>query len=238
MPPEIPLSALFHQHSKKARGAIPADENQWPQEWKTTQYKSYPRFEKISLNDVALSADFFELIKRRKSQRDFSRRSINKEQISTLLHYACGVIDQSSMRRAHPSAGSRYPLEYYPLVFVSSDVPSGLYHYDIKNHALEILQQRDLEEEHKTLFTYPWASQASLAIVITACFARMQNKYSERGYRNILLEAGHVGQNLSLVAEALGLRSCAMAGTRDETLEKIIDIDGVTESVVYTLLFG
>ena len=73
---------------------------------------------------------------------------------------------------------------------------------------------------------------------MTAVFSRTQNKYGERGYRYVLLEAGHVGQNLALAAEALGLRCAPLAGTRDETIETLLDIDGVTESLVYTLVFG
>ena len=54
----------------------------------------------------------------------------------------------------------------------------------------------------------------------------------------ILQESGHIGQNIYLVSEALGLKCCALAGTKDENLEKLIDIDGITESVVYALAVG
>jgi len=57
-------------------------------------------------------------------------------------------------------------------------------------------------------------------------------------YRYILQEAGHIGQDAYLVSEALGMKCCALGGTRDENLEKLIDIDGVTESVVYALALG
>ncbi len=33
-------------------------------------------------------------------------------------------------------------------------------------------------------------------------------------------------------------KCCALGGTLDENLEKLIDIDGVTESVVYALAIG
>ncbi|OGJ54835.1 hypothetical protein A2880_02980 [Candidatus Peribacteria bacterium RIFCSPHIGHO2_01_FULL_49_38] len=76
-----------------------------------------------------------------------------------------------------------------------------------------------------------------MAVIITAVFSRTINKYGDRGYRNILIEAGHVGQNLYLVSESLGLKCTAIAGTKDEEIERFLDIDGVTESVVYALLF-
>ena len=73
---------------------------------------------------------------------------------------------------------------------------------------------------------------------MTAVFQRTQMKYAERGYRYVLLEAGHIGQNICLVANAVGLASCPIVGTYDAALERLIDIDGVTESVVYALGLG
>ena len=94
------------------------------------------------------------------------------------------------------------------------------------------------DEDMGQLFTYPWVKDAAIGFVMTAVFWRNRNKYGERGYRYVLHEAGHIGQNVYLVSEALGLKCCALGGTRDENLEKFIDIDGVTESVVYALALG
>ena len=77
-----------------------------------------------------------------------------------------------------------------------------------------------------------------MAIIMTAVFDRSQMKYGERGYRYMLIEAGHVGQNFCLTAEALGLKCSALGGTHDEPIERLLDIDGVTESVMYALAIG
>lgn len=240
---EIDFSKIFHQSSKRLSGRIPADSRDWPQEWKTTYYKAYPRLPKIDLEDGPLQADFFDLIKKRQSRRDFSRTPVTKKELSLLLKYSCGNIKtlaDGQKRRAQPSGGARFPIEVYPIVFRSGeDLKSGLYHYNVKDHKLDVLWDREFSDEDiAQLFTYPWAKDASLALIMTAVFWRTQNKYGERGYRFILVEAGHIGQNIYLVSEALGLKCCALAGTRDENLEKLIDIDGITESVVYALVIG
>lgn len=234
----INFSHLFHQSSKKMRGNIPLDETKWPAAWKRIEYKTYERLPKIPLDVKEYAADFFELLGKRESKQDFSCRSVSREHISALLRYSCGLKKGDAWRRAYPSAGGRFPLEFYAVVFVPGEgIPSGLYHYDIRNHQLDVLLQKDFTEEKVLdLFTYPWTVHASVAIVITACFERTQRKYAERGYRYILLEAGHASQNLSLAAPALGVRCCAIAGTKDENIEKLLDIDGVTESLVHTLL--
>jgi len=43
-------------------------------------------------------------------------------------------------------------------------------------------------------------------------------KYRERTYRYVLLEAGHVGQNLCLAATGLGLGACTVGAFDDDDL--------------------
>ena len=243
---EPDFSHLFHQSSKdhsRGHAPIPKHPKDWPEKWRTTYYKSYPRLSKIDLTDVPPQADFFDLVTKRRSQRNFTKKPLSKEDLSLLLKYSCGNIrelETGRHRRAQPSGGGRFPVEAYLIVFRSSqDLNAGLYHYNIKNHQLDVLWDREFtDEDINKLFTYQWVKDAAVAFVMTAIFSRTQDKYGERGYRYILLEAGHIGQNMYLVSEALGLKCCALGGTRDEELEKLIDIDGVTESVVYALAVG
>ena len=246
---ELPdFSKIFHISSKdrtKGHPPQPLDPNEWPAEWRTTFYKSYPRLSKVKLDDRPPRADFFSLIKKRQSRRDFAGNGVTKRELSLLLKYSCGNIgplhgEKGRSRRAQPSGGGRFPIEIYPVVFRSSkDVKAGLYHYNVKDHALDVLWDREFSDEDiDGLFTYPFVKTAAAAVVMTAVFWRNQNKYGERGYRMILQEAGHIGQNIYLVSEALGLKCCALAGTKDENLEKLIDVDGVTESIVYAVAVG
>lgn len=241
------FSKLFHQSSKVRRNGpyISLNSDDWPAEWKTIYYKNYERFPSIALKHDLKSIDFFELVSRRKTQRDFTQTPFSLDEISTLLKYSCGearVVDvnENKKHRTHPSAGARFPIEIYLVIFIGNDdLKPGLYHYNIKSHALDVLWERKFSpEDIDGLFTYPWVKNASMAIVMTAVFWRNQNKYGERGYRYILLEAGHIGQNFYLASTALGLKCCALGGTKDEELEKLIDIDGVTESLVYSLVVG
>ncbi|RJQ37442.1 SagB/ThcOx family dehydrogenase [Candidatus Parcubacteria bacterium] len=242
---DLEFSQLFHQSSKnglKGHPAISKNENEWPSEWKTTYYKDYPRLPKIKLDGDPPSADFFELIKKRRSRRDFTDKPIRRDELSILLKYSCGNMQLrgDQYRRAQASGGARFPIEVYPIVFRSSeDLEAGLYHYNVQEHGLDTLWKRPFQDSDiHQLFTYPWVKDAAIGIVLTAVFWRNQNKYGERGYRYILLEAGHIGQNIYLASEALGLKCCALGGTRDENLEKFIDIDGIAESVVYGFALG
>src|SRR3989344_1184047 len=240
------FSKIFHQISKNffaGRKIKVVRREDQPEEWKTTYYKSYPRLPKIDLDDNPPSADFFDVIKKRQSRRDFTRGYITKRDLSLILKYSCGEIGplgDGRHRRAQPSGGARFPIEVYPILFRSGeDLSAGLYHYNVKYHKLDVLWDREFGDKViNDIFIYPWVKDVALGLVMASVFWRNQNKYGERGYRQILLEAGHIGQNVYLVSEALGLKCCALAGTRDENLEKLIDIDGITDSGVYTLVIG
>lgn len=215
---------------------------EWPIEWKTTYYKTYPRMAKVPLlDDTPSSADFYTVLRTRTSKRDFDRRQLSFAEVSTLLKYSCGIVQtEPKAHRAQPSGGGRFAVEMYALVFAGSkELPAGVYHYNVKEHALEVLWERPFaDEDIAQLCTYPWMKQASMLLVMTAVFQRNQMKYGDRGYRYMLTEAGHIGQNVYLNASALGLKCCALGGTYDTKLEELLDIDGIHESVVYTVALG
>jgi SagB-type dehydrogenase family enzyme len=79
---------------------------------------------------------------------------------------------------------------------------------------------------------------ASLIVFITAIFERSIFKYGDRGYRFVFLEAGHVGQNINLVTNALGLGCTNIGGFFDRQIDDFLGIDGVTHSTIYMMAIG
>lgn len=242
---EIDYSKIFHQSSKdgaKGHPPIPKNDSEWPEEWKTIYYKTYPRLPKIALSRFHPDGkNFYELIKGRSSLRDFQKRGMSLDELSHLLEFSCGITTrEEKQKRVHPSGGARYPIEIYPLVIRNGvDINAGIYHYNIDEHSLDILPQSVNEENLDHYFLYEWVKQSSVVLLLTAVFSRSQMKYGERGYRYILLEAGHIGQNIYLTSEALGLKCCALGGTIDTKIEQeLLDIDGSHESIVYALVVG
>jgi SagB-type dehydrogenase family enzyme len=73
---------------------------------------------------------------------------------------------------------------------------------------------------------------------MTSVPQRATAKYGSRGYRMALLEAGHASQNLCLAAQGLGLGSLVYGAYYDDELAALLDIDGVTETVVSVMLLG
>ena len=52
------------------------------------------------------------------------------------------------------------------------------------------------------------------------------------------MEAGHIAQNLCLIATALGLGTCAVGAFQDDAVNRVIGLDGRHEGVLYLVTIG
>ena len=75
-------------------------------------------------------------------------------------------------------------------------------------------------------------------MIITGTFVKAVTKYGERGYRYVLLDAGHIGQNIYLIATALNLGVVGVCGFYDDKVNSLLSIDGLNESTLYIMLLG
>ena len=66
----------------------------------------------------------------------------------------------------------------------------------------------------------------------------MMWRYTERGYRYMHLDAGHVIQNLYLCAEAIDSGVCAIAAFNDDEINAALGVDGVEQFTVYLGVLG
>lgn len=216
----------------------------WPAEWRTIHFKTYPRFPRWKLKPgKKLPGNLEDILLNRKSRRDFSPKKVSFEELSDILVWSAGLQPglrgkRQFFRRMYPSGGGRFPLEIYPLVLRSS-LPAGLYHFNVYEESLEQLWPRDFSEDLGQYMINPrqWR-KAALILFVTAIFERNQVKYGERGYRVIFKEAGHLGQNVYLVSEALGLKCCAVGGFYDEPVNRLLGVDGSHEAAIYSLVIG
>jgi SagB-type dehydrogenase family enzyme len=115
----------------------------------------------------------------------------------------------------------------------------GLYHYSAAENQMRRLHTGDLHGPlSEALVQSELATNASALFFITALFERTIFKYEDRGYRFILLEAGHVAQNINLVATALGLGCLNVGGFFDRQVDVMLGLDGVTQSTIYMVAVG
>jgi SagB-type dehydrogenase family enzyme len=74
--------------------------------------------------------------------------------------------------------------------------------------------------------------------LISAVIERTKRKYGDRGYRHVLLDIGHLGENLYLVCTALGLAIIPTCGFFDDEAADLLGIDGCDEVVFYAAFIG
>jgi SagB-type dehydrogenase family enzyme len=249
--PNENIALFFHKLSKDwSMGGsvnITRDRDSWPDSWKIVEFKTYDKTKKIPLldfKDVKIDIGFSDLLMKRKTRRDFfqTKHSVTIKEISTFLQNSVAIKKDENNNltdhRMHPSGGSRYPLEYYIYIHRSDELEKGLYHYNLKENCLEQLSLVDKDVNKLIDLTgYDFGHAASCSIFITAIFNRTMRKYGERGYRYLMLEAGHVGQNLYLACTGLKL-SVVPAFTRDLLVEEYLGIENSGEHVVYGFLIG
>jgi SagB-type dehydrogenase family enzyme len=158
-----------------------------------------------------------EAIARRRSVREFKPEALTESELSQLLWSAQGITDPAGYRSA-PSAGALYPLEVYVAT------PSGFYHYEVREHHLTRLIERDLRPAIcRAALEQEAIRQAPADFVITAVYARIEQKYGAgRGPRYVHLEAGHAAQNLLLQAVALGLGAVPIGAFDDGALQRAL----------------
>ena len=73
---------------------------------------------------------------------------------------------------------------------------------------------------------------------MSAVLYRTRIKYEERGYRFILMECGHIAQNLYLISEAMKLKCCSIGGFVDEKFNNLLDLQGQSEKTMYLVAIG
>jgi SagB-type dehydrogenase family enzyme len=231
----------FQKKTKYSRFSIGGGGLDWIS--KPELYKTYPNSKKIKLErpKKLSKISFFETLEKRKSIRNFSTKPITKEELSYLLWTTTGINrkDFNFEFRTAPSAGALYPIETYLIINKVEEIPEGLYHYSIKDHALEELKLGDFRTEiANAALGQNMCAEAAVVFIWTAIFERSKWKYNQRGYRYIYLDAGHIGHNLALSATSLNLGSCQIAALFDDEVNELIGVDGKDESTVYMSVVG
>jgi SagB-type dehydrogenase family enzyme len=206
-------------------------------------YKSYPSRKTIQLPNQFQEAtiSFAEVLQKRKSIRSFSTQLLSKVDLAFLLWASTGIqrTEHGYEFRTSPSAGALYPVETYIVANNVEDLEKGLYHYNIKNHLLEEIKLGSFGEDlaHAAL-DQEMCADASVVFIWTAVFRRSKWKYSQRAYRYIYLDAGHIAQNLALAATWIACGSCEAGAFFDDELNSIVGIDGTEESTIILSAVG
>jgi SagB-type dehydrogenase family enzyme len=238
---------IFHENSKtgRLRGMLPdhAVVERMQALHESLHYTGRSEFRlppPHALDHVSLQTAF----DHRESGRSLTEVALTLDDLATILHHAYGVRERQPEGpyprafRTVPSGGALFPMEIYVHASSVLGLPVGLFHYEPAGHVLRQLRCDSAESFADALVQPEIARTAAVTLFLTAVFYRSTFKYGNRGYRFVLLEAGHVGQNVDLTAAALGLAAINIGGYFDRAVDAYLDLDGIRQSAVYLAAIG
>ena len=185
-------------------------------------------------------------IEQRRSVRKYSAVPLKQEELSFLLWASSWAKDFRSTEQMEitfrnvPSAGSRHPLETFLDIRRVEGIKPGLYYYHPVKHCL-ILYDDSPEiaaKIYEGCMFQEMIPTAAVNFILTAVPYRTVWRYGQRGYRYLYLDAGHIGQNIHLAAEAIDAGACMIGAFLDEAMNDAIGLDGIDEFVIYIASVG
>ena len=187
--------------------------------------------------------DFTKATQDRRSIRKYKGTALPLEELSYLLWSTQAIrreINPATSKRFVPSAGSRHALETYLAVINVDSLEPGIYRYLPQEHALMYIYTPENFSEAITdsLKGQSWATKANVVFYWSAVPYRMEWRYAVASSKLILLDAGHVCQNLYLACAAVECGTCAVAAYDQAAADGLLQLDGEEEMVIYIAPVG
>lgn len=146
------------------------------------------------------------LVKRR-SVRRFGSQLLKYSQIGQLAWAGQGITERERGLRTAPSAGETYPIDLY------FAIPDGLFVYRPRDHSMEQIFDQDIRGGlaaaggmQESLVTAP------CDIIVAGSVRKLTPRFHKKARQYMLLEAGHIAQNIQLQAVSLDLGSVTVGG--------------------------
>jgi len=180
---------------------------------------------------------FDRILHTRRCRRNIKADFPSARTLARLLQTSHGIIDEW-FRGPTPSAGGLQALELYLVHWRETWLPKGVYHYDRRGHQLaQISPTADLEFWRERVPSLGQVTDGAILWLIVGDGRRVAAKYGERGERFLLLEAGHLMQNLCLVSTSLGLTTVPLGGCLEREVSRELKLPA-DDRVLYTGMCG
>jgi SagB-type dehydrogenase family enzyme len=138
-----------------------------------------------------------------------------------------------------PSGGARNPYEAFVLARKVDGLPAGVHHYSAIDQTFGLLRPGHPPPFPTLLGRQEWTATAAAVIVLVANFDRPMWKYHDpSAYRVTAIEAGHIAQNMLLVATKHGVAANPTAFLAITELEDTLGLDGLTQYPMYAVALG
>jgi SagB-type dehydrogenase family enzyme len=192
-----------------------------------------------------LAQEPFALMRRRRSQRDFTRDPITLGMLSDCLFAGNGIVEFAEDKdygrlplAMTPSGGARNPYELYVYARNVTDLEPGFHHYDALHHNLGLVRSATVNVPDM-LGTQKWPAKAAAIIFLVAHFPRTMWKYHlPMAYRIVMMEAGFICQNIALAATHHELSAVPSGAIKESVIESYLGTPPLESAVLFTISIG
>ncbi|WP_455537717.1 SagB/ThcOx family dehydrogenase [Terrisporobacter sp.] len=228
---------------------------------KTDKMKGIPQPEKVKSydinskiinlpdvdKDVLKRKDIYDCIKDRRSTRFYNDESISLDELSYLLWATQGITgtNKSGMTyRTVPCSGATHSFETYLFIMNVDTLEKGIYRYlPIEHKLLFISAMKDVDERIDAItleqpFVPNFARKAAVTFAWSTTPYRSEWKFDITAHKKILIDVGHICQNLYLAGESVDIGVCALGIYDQEAVDNILQLDGEEEFIIYLAAAG
>jgi SagB-type dehydrogenase family enzyme len=192
--------------------------------------------------ETAEDTTFEHTVYKRRSMRSYTEKSLSFDGLSRLLYFTYGITTDEGKNlffRAAPSAGACYPIDLFIAVRDVKGLADGIYIYDVLKNSLRAHRAGSFQGAlAKACYDQSFIAEAHVVIACVAKWSRTLTRYGKRGYRYVYMDAGHIAQNAYLEATYLDLKPCAIGSFDDVELNRIFNVDGKEQTVIYLISVG
>lgn len=197
--------------------------------------------------NVVINQSIYECIKNRRSTRLYSEEAVSLEELSYLLWATQGITKTNSAGltfRTVPCSGATHSFETYLFIMNVTGTQKGVYRYLPAQHKLLFmfrLDEIDKKVDDITLeqpFVANFAKKAAVTFAWSTIPYRSEWKYDISAHKKILIDIGHVCQNLYLAGESVEIGVCAIGIYDQQAVDNLLQLDGEEEFVLYLAAVG
>lgn len=196
---------------------------------------------------IMKNSNIYKCIKERRSTRFYDNRLMSLDELSYLLWATQGITEINSAGltlRTVPCSGATHSFETYLFIMGVEGVQKGVYRYLPVEHKLLFmfeLNEMDNKIDEITLdqpFVPNFAKKAAIVFAWSTIPYRSEWKFDITSHKKILIDIGHVCQNLYLASESVGAGACAIGIYDQKMIDKLLGLDGNEEFVIYLAAVG
>ena len=200
------------------------------------QTKSYPALPTIALETGVdlIKKSFWQVMEKPRGSSGIA--SIDIKTLSEVFRLAYGYTarqragGQTYLYRSVPSAGALYPVEIYVSGAGIPGLPRGLFHYDIQDFSIRQLLGEEASALIAERLSIPKPEKSWVSFILSGIFFRSAWKYRKRAFRYVLLDTGHLVENLTSALAFEGLPCSIRYDFVDENLCSLVGLDRSKEA--------